>query len=314
MYLASFIDTIKGNGRRKLLTLPPGPSCHAALKQLWSAVSQAEAFDFGALHLESAADPVVDSIGLPVERYVMPTLTPDEQEFFRLRAIPFPADYCWYEFTVETPSALLIDASRYRSEGVIRTTRIDFGSNRKSPTYYSGVWCRLAFDDYSRYAFEGDADLVRYMAANPLLSDNPYLAVYLTLMLNSRTTEIENIVPDPKFNRLKKQKGLTPLPPHTVVTIVPKQFRYAKGNNTAGKEIRHMRLHWRRSHMRHFEKQTPNSVWLENLEYNGRKGWHVVTIPRFLVGKREEGEVSHEYRFMGELHRQKPSSSQSTWH
>jgi hypothetical protein len=295
MHLAVLIDALKGRGRQIVPRLG-----ELALKPLRDAVSQAEAFDFGALHLEEGP-PLAGPTGAPVERFVLPTLTPDEQEFFKLRAIPFPAPYCWYEYTIETPSAIVVDASRYHSEGKIRTTRIDFGSSRKLPILYTGLWCGLSFDNYREYTHESYSPLTRNAGADPFLDDAPYLAVYLTLMVNSRTTEIMNIRPTPQSNRLTRLRGRTPQPPHRVVTIVPQQFRYETNPSNPDRKIRHMRLHWRRSHMRHFERQTPNSIWLENLEHNGRKGWHVVTIPRFLVGKREEGVVSHEYRFAGEM-------------
>lgn len=62
----------------------------------------------------------------------------------------------------------------------------------------------------------------------------------------------------------------------------------------AGGTHRSPRLHWRRSHLRHYDHNTPRAQWAPTKVHGGKTGWWIAAIPRMLVGKAELGEVSHE--------------------
>jgi hypothetical protein len=102
------------------------------------------------------------------------------------------------------------------------------------------------------------------------------LMTWLTLMLNSRSTEKTRTVPPGKPISRRAARGAALLASHTVVTIMP--GAYLAAQRRLGGTHRSPRLHWRRSHIRRLA--------------SGRE----IIIPRFLVGRAELGEVSHEYR------------------
>jgi hypothetical protein len=102
------------------------------------------------------------------------------------------------------------------------------------------------------------------------------LMTWLTLMLNSRSTEKTRTVPPGKPISRRAARGAALLASHTVVTIMP--GAYLAAQRRLGSTHRSPRLHWRRSHIRRLA--------------SGRE----IIIPRFLVGRAELGEVSHEYR------------------
>jgi hypothetical protein len=103
---------------------------------------------------------------------------------------------------------------------------------------------------------------------------------YLVLMLNSKTTEIAKVDPDERMTRARAKVGLEPLSTHRVVTIVPERFR--KSSTEQGGHHRSPMLHWRRSHVREF-KAPSGAVYKRTV------------VARHLVGRRDLGEISHEY-------------------
>lgn len=102
--------------------------------------------------------------------------------------------------------------------------------------------------------------------------------IYMSLMINSQTTEVRKVEPNAASNRLRRMRGKLPIKGHTRVTIVPKYF-IVHMNGHGGW---HNRLHWRRTHVRTYHRGEPNE----------RKK----VIARMLVGKRELGEVDHAYK------------------
>lgn len=72
------------------------------------------------------------------------------------------------------------------------------------------------------------------------------------------------------------------LPSHTTVTIVPQRFidEAREADGTKGTHAS-PRIHWRRSHVRTYNRGLPNE----------RK----IVIARQIVGRRELGEVTHDY-------------------
>jgi hypothetical protein len=106
------------------------------------------------------------------------------------------------------------------------------------------------------------------------------MVLYLTLMINSRTTEITREVAPDRLNRARLKRNRAPLYNHTVVRIVPQRF-VTPGDGHGGTHAS-PRLHWRRSHIRTLQRGTPEE--------------RRVLIRRMLVGRADLGEVSHEYR------------------
>lgn len=313
MHLAKFIDIAKGKGGHRHLSIigdgkadalnPVFDKYTAGMRErLIATASQAEAFDFGPLHFEKVEDPTGGIGGKPMTFYRLPSLTVDEQEFFKHRLIPFPADICWFEWKFDTVSAILVDASMYYTDGLITATRIDF-TDEKSDIPFCGIWATQTLARMDKLSVSCPIPGLIASIANKygeqwvqrMFGDSPRIAMYFALMLASRTTEIKLVKTNSESKRLSRMRGLTPLPDHRVVTIIPQRFRNEAEQKNG--EHQHKRLHWRRSHIRHYDRQTPSSVWAEHIEHEGKQGWYVVTIPRFLVGRREDGEVTHEYRF-----------------
>jgi len=262
-----------------------------------SLLMQAERFDFGLLILERDQETVETFLdgdifstktSAEANLFVIPKLTKEEREFWFQGLIPIPAPICWYEFIMgETRSGILIET---RPDG-IWLQRIEY--EKATPTQsrkalIDDIWCKEQ-EDGKTLVMHDDPRVQRrinelilskpeFMAHN--WGSHPGLIMYLTLMLNSQTTELSKSVPNKDANRLRRLRGKLPLKPHTTVTIVPKRFMYEE--NGTVKTGTHKRLHWRRSHLRVYHRGEPN-------EFKR-------VIPRFLVGKRELGEISHDYK------------------
>jgi hypothetical protein len=114
------------------------------------------------------------------------------------------------------------------------------------------------------------------------------LSIYLCLMINSKTTELRLEKAPPKLNAARVKTGKAPLHDHSVVSIVP--VRYIRDSEGEAKAMRRSpRLHWRRSHLRRIDHQTPKAKQLSNGQWG-------ILITRFLVGAADKGAISHEYR------------------
>lgn len=251
----------------------------------------ARKFDFGELHLELAG---VDEEG--VKSYVTPGLTDTEKRFWHDRLVPLPFDRCWYECTVDDARiGLLVVANEVGwevTQVILHRTWIEIDC----------IFVRALFDDPPDTPFrcvapqtvaanleEFEAKAEKMNAASRL-----NLARYLTLMLTSKTTETKFEKAKPVSVATRRALGRTPPQDHAVITIVPKRFVSAAGGERGVGGGR--RLHWRRSHLRHFSHSTPGSKWCPEMEHEGTTGWWVTVIPRHLVGRAELGEVTHEYR------------------
>jgi hypothetical protein len=218
----------------------------------------------------------------------------------REKLVPLPSNPCWYEFTLgRSRSGLLV----HEVGGAWEVLRIDFDPPKGTGTF-DACW---VYYHLGQVAMKGPKDWIRIIApkveniANELQwGSNIGLAEYLTLMLSSQTTERRTEPAPEKLNRKRAKAGRAPIPAHTVVTIVPLRFRsQARGSGSHASP----RLHYRRSHLRHFKERPAGgrSVWSPDRVWAGAdgvpsKGWWVTVVPRFLVGKAELGEVSHEYR------------------
>lgn len=259
----------------------------------------AEMFDFGTLALE----PSGTDEGSHGVYYQVPKLTPDEIGFWRDGLIPLPAPVCWYEFTLGScrSGLLMIDGDSYWN-----VTRVDYPGGGR--VLYDAVEARAQFavpeegSTSIRTELGGNDEGIKFMirSGHDYLSPvhravDASLSIYLTLMINSKTTERRKVEASRVRNVIRASKGLPSLAPHTVVTICP--ARYVRDAEVEGNRThRAPRLHWRRSHLRHYDRHVPSAKWSPETEHDGKKGWWVAVIPRFLVGRADIGEVSHEYR------------------
>lgn len=260
------------------------------ITEVGSLLKKAEAYDFGHLPLE----PDADNKGA----FIIPRLTDDEMDFFVHDVLPFPAEVMWLQFTLTTTSALLIDARK--GQGCrFRAQRFDMEAFPRVEC--PGVWGEwYPHMPRATALTSSDRRLAYNIATNPkavnLYDDMCHLTLYMVMMLYSKTTAIEVRTPSRLVNRIRRDSNRAELPEHRIVTIVPGRWIDRDGSPRARGEQRPKRIHWRRSHLRHYEHETPHSRYAPEIEHKGRKGWHVVAIPRFLVGSKEAGEVSHEYR------------------
>jgi hypothetical protein len=235
-------------------------------------INMAEKFDFGELVLEPGTEP---------NTFIPPTITDLERDIWLQGLIPLPAPMCWYEFSIAGRRSGMIVIM---DEGRPKTTTLFF-SHTDNSLQLAGHWVSICNDvantSYGQFIFA--------TAVGDLLSKGDRLQlviqyevmVYLTLMINSPTTEVHREQAPHRLNAARIKKGLAPLPPHRVVRIVPERY-LREARAAAGLQRLPPRLHWRRSHIR--------------ILYRGQGNERKTIIPRCLVGIANDGEVSHEYR------------------
>lgn len=275
-----FVDALRRVGKIPLVRVPG-----VTIKMELEAAKRIEAamkFDFGDLILEKATE--AEHPG--GSAYMLPQITPDEQEFWREGLIPLPFPICWYECNIGNGRAGFLIYEEGPLWGVERYDMTT--SYGRLELLFDG--CNVLVDRTDPVRENGDLPMklggnptvVRMVQMEELTQSMNWsaagcLAIYLTLMLNSRSTESRREVPPPKLNKAKGKRGRALLAPHTVVHIVPQRYR-SEHDPATGKTHASPRLHWRRSHVRTYE--------------TGKK----VVIARMLVGKAELGTLSHEYR------------------
>lgn len=303
------IDALnRTKGAPKLMAIP-----HLKAEDLQrgaATLRSAAKFDFGTLMLEKFSEQELSlhpEFGYAAHSYAIPKLSEDEKRFWIDGLIPLPHSPCWYEFTLGTSrSGILIQETETGSWCV---ERMDYFPDKimfdGSISEVERDASKVANDEWQIFC-RGNTEYVHSMEFNPnaealrhSIASSVVLAIYLTLMLNSKTTEISPVIKAPQMmNRARARKGKEPMAEHRIVTIVPARFR---GQRQAGTGTHASpRLHWRRSHLRHFDHHVPTAQWAPEHEHLGKKGWWCAVVPRMLVGKAELGEVSHEYRFAGE--------------
>lgn len=265
-------------------------------------IYNAQKFDFGHLHLE----PLDESAGT----WKLPQLTEDERDFWMEGLIPLPYPAVWYEFTLNRSRSGLLIWQNGDDDSMWLVERIDY---TERALLFMGIVSILhrtrSTKEELRIEIAGNVELYKSMTeaavARPDLeyvtgsniNTAAMLAIYMTLMLHSRTTEIEPGPPPPaKLNRKRVSAGRAPLSEHRIVRIVPERYRVA-AQTEAGGTHRPPRLHWRRSHLRHYDHHTPRSKWAPAAVHAGETGWWIAVIARQLVGRSDLGEISHEYRY-----------------
>jgi len=289
---------------------------HGTRKQeitlLSDSLGSAECFDFGTLPLEVADTSLYDDSPEPDNKklFALPDLTLDERMWWADGLIPLPAPVCWYEYQLPQSQArrrfglLVCDIE----EGVKNETavmRVERGAD--DTFYFDGVLFTVPRENLrgdsgnltvKTYGNQDIIETIRKergeMAVIHLFGASVMLGIYLTLMLSSRSTEIAWARTPPKLARAQIHRRETPLPDHRVVNLVPQRYRIAVPGQ--GGHHRPPRLHWRRSHLRHFDHQTEGAKWLEHVVWRDKTGWFVTVIPRFIVGLADHGKLTHEYK------------------
>ncbi len=288
MMLNSLLDDIKKRiklGKSVATTASLESSVHEFLKL----VPLAEKFDFGLLQVEFVEDrPLMNGGRLPMFR--LPTVTEDEIDFWFEGLIPLPSDCCWFEFKVSNEqgldaiSGLLVQK---RADGSIWSQRIECATSKDKDYMIDGTWSSLTIDRTVKIVNsdkDRDAQIKRLHPKRrmEMFGTSALMTVYFCLMINSKTTELRKVVPSKDQQSLRRQLKKEPLPNHTVVTIVPKRY-INEAKDVAREKGTHAspRLHWRRSHLRIFHRGTDKE--------------RRIVISRHLVGRRELGEVTHDY-------------------
>lgn len=307
------LDALRGVGSYPLLAPPGVPK--STYEELYQNIKDAEKFEFLDIPVEGVTinDEIPEYENAPYTSlkpeeqldhtggfWKLPVVTRDEREFWALRVLPLPAPICWFECTVMTRFGLLVVSS---DEGWL-VTRFDIVSGQVG-------WTTMQISaKYAHPKLENNFDIhveifgnerkMRYLKQNQGLLEaeagNFWVAIYLALMVNSRSTDVVTEPAPARLNkrRIEREPLSAPLYEHRVVRIVPK--RYVVNGEAGGGTHASPRLHWRRSHKRHFDRQTTGSVWVAHEIHNGVTGWFVGIVPRCLVGKRELGTITHEYR------------------
>ncbi len=265
------IDALRGNGGMSLEPVRGVTREHRLSAA--DIIEQAAKFDFGRLVLEKIEE----------GKYKIPEFTADELEFWTEGLIPLPYPCCWYECIIgETRSGFIA----IEEDGNVYAERFDImKANGQDSLLEDGIiieiprQARIGTDIYGSLRVLGNISLVDGASPETLAATNWQahgpLIMYMTLMLNSRTTEKRSEQAPAKLNKKRMLHGKAPLDSHTVVSIVPQRFRQVEGQ---GGTHASPRLHWRRSHVRTLQ--------------SGKR----ILIARMLVGKAELGEVSHEYK------------------
>lgn len=244
-------------------------------------IIKAEKFDFGTLFLEKRTD---EKDGHSV--WMCPQLTSEEEGFWHEDLLPLPAPLCWFEYLLGTAhTGLLVHEHEDKwtvwrvdltTDGVIVFDGMSVTARKLGSLYgiADELQLKAELTGNTKFYYEMTSEHWKLANVGAIIP----MVKYLTLMLNSRTTENIQATVSTALNKKRQKNGLTPLPVHRVVHIVPRRFRYERNADGTLSERRSPRLHWRRSHKRTYA--------------NGKS----IVIARMLVGRAENGHVSHEYR------------------
>jgi hypothetical protein len=276
------IEMLKNGPRR----VPKSEKIEDKIAALILAIENAEKYDFGVMHLERVG-----------EDYAVPELHRDEWDFWNEGLIPPPAPIAWMEMRIGGyASGLLILC--VPGEARWNVTRVDLVNDE---VLWLDCWayCDHGTSDspYHLITATFDDELKAFVKAERA-KNSPFasvseeklliaqiradaaMAIYLCLMLTSKSTEI-NFEPAPvRLNIVRAKHGKLPLFEHKVVRIIPNAYVRAQTGAAlpGGRHHASPRLHWRRSHVR-----------------SSKHGKRVV-VARCLVGRKELGEISHEYK------------------
>lgn len=291
LMLPQLIDDLEGRIPRSGLMYITGDKLPMipAIEEFVRLAREAEKFDFGNIPLEENPNEIV--MGRPM--WHCPQLTDVESQAWNDGLIPLPAEICWYEYMLGgEPTGLLMHNA---AEG-LEVTRVDYNAKRGGGVF-DGCWARKEANfgiGLGKYAVRGPqqaiaaVEKIRERSKNKVLNyaADYYMAIYLTMMLVSRTTEKSLHVPSTALNKARERRGDEPHHSYRIVNLTPRRFVYtSSGKGTHASP----RLHWRRSHIRTYDHATPGSKLIEG------RGWCTL-IPRCLIGREELGTVDHEYK------------------
>jgi hypothetical protein len=276
MIAHKIIDALRGKPRGLDVGVPKrlGPADIPAYRT-WCTntadeIAKAEKFEFTSCPLEP------DVTG---KRFSYPGITRDEQEAWHARMLPLPAPVCWCELPMGDSRCLGLLIAEAGDNWVVQQVIVGAGLVRVAEHRIRLVHDRaLRPSDLSHSVHRFDGLVLPPEAAKVPEEDSGGLVLYLTLMIGSRSTAISSVTAPAKLNAARIKRGLTPLPDHRIVRIVPEEYIRASREEAGLGTRLPPRLHWRRSHIRHIA------------------GDRKVLIPRCLVGRPELGTVSHEYR------------------
>ena len=258
------VDGLRGSKKYTMIKGVPGVT-EAMRAETARRVVAAEKFDFGLLPL----DPNPTEPG----HWIVPHITADEVAWWREGLLPLPAPLCYFEFTMGgTRTAFLVEDKGH--EWTIE--RLDLADQG---VLYDGVVASLKFSKPAsatrgsevEVEVGGNVTALAWYKAQKIeelsaqyYADTAALPVYMSMMINSRTTEkrVERV--SKTLNASRVRRGKAPLSDHLVVRIVPERFATEK-DPTTGRTHRAPRLHWRRSHARHYDHQTPSARWSETI-------------------------------------------------
>jgi hypothetical protein len=269
------------------------PEEPAVIKSFANYIMEAEKFDFGSIPMERVHSE-------KYSEWEMPGLTEDELEAYDNNLIPLPAPISWFEYTIpavnfqfrdrtikKTVAGLLIR----QKDDAWQCTRIDMNQlddgdwfchfvpivnsmHKGGQGIDLGIVGQKAIDFYKSNKNE-------FQRLVDCFKDCNKTAIYMALMLCSKTTEILSQSAPQKLNKARLKSGKIPLFSHSIVRIVPERF-IRESVAEAGRTHKSPRLHWRRSHLRIYNR--------------GMEAEYKIVIARCLVGKPELGTVTHEYK------------------
>jgi hypothetical protein len=187
-------------------------------------------------------------------QFRFPGLTKDERQAWSEGLVPLPAPISWFEFTLGSSRSglLILDLG-----GEWLVTRLDW--TPETFLLYDGHAVSIRMDDVGPVGMipvrvTGPPAVTQAATSNapiagPAYRMTPMMAIYMTLMLLSSSTEVVSQHAPKNLNKGRIKKGRTPLADHHVVTIVPERFLRAS-RSEAGFTRLPPRLHSRRSHIR----------------------------------------------------------------
>lgn len=300
------IDAIRGADKSAQVDFFPRVTMDHA-NSVIDRLHRAEKFDFGEIILELQDDNY---------RYAIPQLTEVEIEAWQQSLLPLPAPLCWYEFVLNKCRSGLLVEEKY---DLWLFSRLDWLGNH--PIFFDGgiqvgigktTGTKTLVIDYDPSGIIYNWATENYKASFPkkgnfvfdeiedtkfkTITSNigkelgasylsiPAMGLYLTLMLNSHSTEKTRNTAPIALNKSRIKSHKTPLFDHRVIKIVPERY-IRQSRLEAGYTRMSPRLHWRRSHIRTLYRES-----------NHEKK---VLIPRCLVGDAKLGQISHEYKYEG---------------
>jgi hypothetical protein len=232
-------------------------------------MKEAEVFDFGEVPMEKVREEV----------YRPPQLTDEEEGFFAEGLLPLPAPTCWYDLSVDGGCTGLLVKEFPNKPGDLFVMRID------KRTGSMGEFVRLVnIKGVAGVAlYHERQDVINWIQDHEMeysMASAVMVAKYLTLMINSRSTERNRVPAQRTAEQVAHNRHGSP--DHTVVTIVPKKWITEDSVHQGGHHAS-PRLHWRRTHVRRY--RAPSGEVYKS-----------VIIPRMLVGRAELGTVTHTYK------------------